>query len=50
VRDFYANPSRGGFKVKAARLVGNAVPNPPPEPFIWPSEHAGMFVMVGTGP
>jgi hypothetical protein len=41
--------TRGAFKVKNAHLVGNVVPSPPPEPFIWPSDHAGMVVTLATG-
>jgi len=29
--------------------IVNVVPSPPPEPFIWPSDHAGMVVMLATG-
>ena len=41
--------TRGAFKVKNAHLVGNVVPSPPPGPFIWPSDHAGMVVTLATG-
>jgi hypothetical protein len=42
--------TRGSFKVKNVHLVGNTVPNPAPEPFIWPSDHAGMVATLATGP
>ncbi|HWX96080.1 MAG TPA: endonuclease/exonuclease/phosphatase family protein [Solirubrobacteraceae bacterium] len=41
--------TRGSFRVKNARLVGNTVPNPAPEPFIWPSDHAGMVATLAVG-
>jgi endonuclease/exonuclease/phosphatase family metal-dependent hydrolase len=41
--------TRGSFHAKSARLVGNTVPEPAPEPFIWPSDHAGMVATLATG-
>jgi hypothetical protein len=41
--------TRGSFRVKNEHLVGNTVPNPAPEPFIWPSDHAGMVATLATG-
>jgi hypothetical protein len=53
--------SRGDFSVLDEHLVGNTVPNPNlreqhgnvqeegPEPFIWPSDHAGMVATLGIG-
>jgi hypothetical protein len=40
---------RGGFRVKDEHLVGNTAPNPAPEPFIWPSDHAGMVATLTVG-
>jgi endonuclease/exonuclease/phosphatase family metal-dependent hydrolase len=42
--------TRGKFSVLDEHLVGNTVPNPPPEPFIWPSDHAGMVATLAIGP
>jgi len=42
--------SRGDFTVLDEHLVGNAVPKPAPEPFIWPSDHAGMVATLQIGP
>lgn len=42
--------TRGNFPVLDAHLVGNTVadlPNPKPEPFIWPSDHAGLVTTLG---
>ncbi|MCW3028897.1 MAG: hypothetical protein JWN81_2108 [Solirubrobacterales bacterium] len=41
--------TRGGFRVKDEHLVGNTAPNPAPEPFIWPSDHAGMVATLAVG-
>jgi hypothetical protein len=41
--------TRGSLKAKGDHLVGNTVPNPAPEPFIWPSDHAGMVATLATG-
>jgi endonuclease/exonuclease/phosphatase family metal-dependent hydrolase len=38
--------TRGPFTVLDTHLVGNTVPNPAPEPFIWPSDHAGMLATL----
>jgi endonuclease/exonuclease/phosphatase family metal-dependent hydrolase len=40
---------RGSLKAKSGKLVGNTVPNPAPNPFIWPSDHAGMVATLATG-
>jgi endonuclease/exonuclease/phosphatase family metal-dependent hydrolase len=40
---------RGSLTVKNEHLVGNTAPNPAPESFIWPSDHAGMVAMIATG-
>jgi hypothetical protein len=42
--------TRGSFHVKSAHLVGNTVPEPAPEPFIWPSDHAGLVTTLAVGP
>lgn len=42
--------TRGEFSVLDEHLVGNVVPTPPPSPFIWPSDHAGMVATLGIGP
>lgn len=42
--------SRGDFTVLDEHLVGNTVPKPAPEPFIWPSDHAGMVATLQIGP
>jgi len=42
--------TRGDLSVLNEHLVGNSVPNPPPEPFIWPSDHAGMVATLAIGP
>ena len=39
--------TRGNFPVLDAHLVGNTVPKPAPEPFIWPSDHAGLVTTLG---
>jgi hypothetical protein len=41
--------TRGSFHVKSEHLVGNVPASPPPEPFIWPSDHAGMVATLATG-
>jgi hypothetical protein len=41
--------TRGAFTVLDEHLVGNTVPNPAPEPFIWPSDHAGMVATLAVG-
>jgi endonuclease/exonuclease/phosphatase family metal-dependent hydrolase len=38
--------ARGGFRVRNTHLVGDVAPNPPPEPFIWASDHAGMVATL----
>jgi Endonuclease/Exonuclease/phosphatase family len=38
--------TRGSFSVLNEHLVGNTAPNPVPEPFIWPSDHAGMVATL----
>jgi hypothetical protein len=38
--------TRGPFKVLDTHLVGNTVPTPAPEPFIWPSDHAGIVATL----
>jgi hypothetical protein len=42
--------TRGGLSVLNEHLVGNTVPNPPPVPFIWPSDHAGMVATLAIAP
>jgi hypothetical protein len=41
--------TRGSFRVKNEHLVGNTAPTPAPEPFIWPSDHAGMVATLAVG-
>jgi endonuclease/exonuclease/phosphatase family metal-dependent hydrolase len=41
--------TRGSFRIKSEHLVGNTAPNPLPEPFIWPSDHAGVLATLATG-
>jgi hypothetical protein len=41
--------TRGSFRIKSEHLVGNTAPEPPPEAFIWPSDHAGMVATLATG-
>ncbi len=41
--------TRGDFSVLDEHLVGNVVPTPPPAPFIWPSDHAGMVATLRVG-
>jgi hypothetical protein len=41
--------TRGPFAVLDTHLVGNTVPNPAPQPFIWPSDHAGMVATLAIG-
>jgi hypothetical protein len=41
--------TRGEISVIDEHLVGNTVPNPAPEPFIWPSDHAGIVATLGLG-
>jgi endonuclease/exonuclease/phosphatase family metal-dependent hydrolase len=41
--------TRGGFHVKDEHLVGNIAASPLPEPFIWPSDHAGIVATLATG-
>jgi Endonuclease/Exonuclease/phosphatase family len=41
--------TRGPFSVLDTHLVGNGVPSPAPEPFIWPSDHAGMVATLNLG-
>jgi hypothetical protein len=38
--------TRGRFSVQDTHLVGDTVPSPAPEPFIWPSDHAGMVATL----
>lgn len=38
--------TRGPFAVLDTHLVGNTVPSPAPEPFIWPSDHAGIVATL----
>jgi endonuclease/exonuclease/phosphatase family metal-dependent hydrolase len=42
--------TRGGLSVLNEHLVGNTVPSPPPVPFIWPSDHAGMVATLAVAP
>ncbi len=42
--------TRGEFSVLNEHLVGNTPASPPPEPFIWPSDHAGMVATLAVGP
>jgi hypothetical protein len=39
----------GKLRVLDEHLVGNTAPNPPPAPFIWPSDHAGMVATLAFG-
>jgi len=39
--------THGTLPVLSEHLVGNTVPNPKPEPFIWPSDHAGVVATFG---
>ncbi len=41
--------TRGSFSVLDEHLVGNRVPHPAPEPFIWPSDHAGIVASLAIG-
>ena len=41
--------TRGALKIKGEHLVGDTAPNPVPEPFLWPSDHAGMVATLATG-
>src|SRR4029077_17905756 len=41
--------SRGDFTVLDEHLLGDT-PNPQAEPFIWPSDHAGMVATLQIGP
>jgi hypothetical protein len=41
--------TQGNLPVVDEHLVGNTVPSPPPEPFIWPSDHAGVVATLGFG-
>jgi endonuclease/exonuclease/phosphatase family metal-dependent hydrolase len=41
--------TRGDFAVLDTHLVGGTVSEPAPEPFIWPSDHAGMVAALGIG-
>lgn len=40
--------THGDFSVLDEHLVGNTAPNPAPESFIWPSDHAGMLATLAT--
>jgi hypothetical protein len=40
--------TRGAFTVVDEHLVGNTAPSPAPEPFIWPSDHAGMVATLAV--
>jgi hypothetical protein len=42
--------TRGPFSVVDEHLVGDVAPNPVPESFIWPSDHAGMVATLAIGP
>ena len=42
--------TRGNLSVTGTHLVGNVPATPPPEPFIWPSDHAGMVATFAIGP
>jgi endonuclease/exonuclease/phosphatase family metal-dependent hydrolase len=41
--------TRGLFSVLNEHLVGNTAPSPALEPFIWPSDHAGMVATLAIG-
>jgi len=41
--------TRGPLKIENEHLVGNTPAEPLPEPFLWPSDHAGMVATLGTG-
>jgi hypothetical protein len=41
--------TRGDFSVLGEHLVGNEAPNPAPESFIWPSDHAGLVARLALG-
>jgi hypothetical protein len=41
--------TRGNLSVLDTHLVGGVVPTPPPTPFIWPSDHAGMVATLRVG-
>jgi len=41
--------TRGALKIKNEHLVGDTPANPLPEPFLWPSDHAGMVATLATG-
>ena len=41
--------THGDFSVLDEHLVGNVAPNRPPEPFIWPSDHAGIVATLTIG-
>jgi hypothetical protein len=41
--------THGPFTVLNEHLVGNVPPFPEPEPFIWPSDHAGMVARLKLG-
>lgn len=41
--------TRGPITALDEHLVGNTVPNPAPEPFIWPSDHAGIVATLTIG-
>ena len=42
--------TRGDLSILNEHLAGNKVPSPAPEPFIWPSDHAGVVATLGIGP
>jgi endonuclease/exonuclease/phosphatase family metal-dependent hydrolase len=42
--------TRGQFPVLNEHLVGNTPASPLPEPFIWPSDHAGMVATLRIAP
>ncbi len=41
--------TRGKLEVLDEHLVGDTAPNPVPEPFIWPSDHAGVVATLAIG-
>jgi hypothetical protein len=41
--------THGKFSVLDTHLVGNLAPNPAPESFIWPSDHAGIVARLAIG-
>ncbi len=41
--------TRGALKIRDEHLVGTTPASPLPEPFIWPSDHAGMVATLENG-